>query len=155
MIILGIDPGTTRIGFGVIRINGNLIESLDYGIIDNAGSGHLDGLKNTERKIGALVKKYLPDRASVEKIFFAKNQKTAISVSEYRGVILLALTKHGIPVFEFTPLQIKQSISGYGGAQKDQIQRMVGLLLGIKKIIKPDDAADALAAAICCSGIKR
>jgi crossover junction endodeoxyribonuclease RuvC len=152
MIILGIDPGTTRIGFGVIRSEGNSLECLDYGIIDNTKVDHHHGLIDTEKSIESLIRKYSPERACVERLFFTKNQKTAIQVSEFRGVILLVLARHGIPVIEFTPLQIKQYITGYGGAQKSQMQRMVGTLLKVKKMIKPDDAADALAAAICGSG---
>ncbi len=151
MTILGIDPGTTRIGFGIIKSEGNSLKCLDYGIIDNTKLDHLKGLENTEKKIKSLIQKYSPEKACVEKLFFANNQKTAIRVSEFRGVILLALSKGHVPVFELTPLQIKQYITGYGGAQKAQMQKMVGVLLGIKELIKPDDAADALAAAICCS----
>ena len=149
MIIIGIDPGTTQIGFGVIRNESNYFESLDYGIIRNIGKDKLFDYKNTAKELSRLIKKYNPDVASVERLFFFKNQKTVMAVSEMRGVIMLTLANHNLPVFEFTPLQVKQSLSGYGRADKNQIQRMVRLILGIKEEIKPDDAADALAIAIC------
>ena len=120
-----------------------------YGIISNTGKDKLFDFKETEKKLSALIKKYKPDMAGVEKLFFFKNQKTVMAVSEMRGVIMLTLAKHGLPVHEFTPLQVKQNISAYGRAGKDQVQRMVQVLLSIKEPIKPDDAADALAIAIC------
>ena len=120
-----------------------------YGIISNTGKDKLFDFKETEKKLSALIKKYKPDMAGVEKLFFFKNQKTVMAVSEMRGVIMLTLAKHSLPVHEFTPLQVKQNISAYGRAGKDQVQRMVQVLLSIKEPIKPDDAADALAIAIC------
>ncbi len=149
MISLGIDPGTTRIGYGVIRGERNKMTCVAYGIISNTGKDKLFDFKETEKKLSALIKKYKPDMAGVEKLFFFKNQKTVMAVSEMRGVIMLTLAKHGLPVHEFTPLQVKQNISAYGRAGKDQVQRMVQVLLSIKEPIKPDDAADALAIAIC------
>lgn len=149
MIILGIDPGTTRIGFGVIKIVDNTFEALDYGIIDNSGKDKLSDYKDTFKAVKNLIQKYNPNVASIERLFFFKNQKTVMSVSEMRGVIMLALAEHNIPVNEPTPLQVKQAISGYGGSGKAQVQRMVRLILKIEKEIKPDDAADALAIAIC------
>ena len=120
-----------------------------YGIISNTGKDKLFDFKETEKKLSALIKKYKPDMAGVEKLFFFKNQKTVMAVSEMRGVIMLTLAKHGLPVHEFTQLHVKQNISAYGRAGKDQVQRMVHVLLSIKEPIKPDDAADALAIAIC------
>ena len=149
MIILGIDPGTTRIGFGVIRNEGNCYESLDYGIIKNKGKDKLFDYKNTAKELSKLIKKHKPELAVVEKLFFFKNQKTVMSVGEMRGVIMLTLANHNLPILEFTPMQIKQALSGYGGADKNQVQRMVRLILNIKEEIRPDDAADALAIAIC------
>ena len=149
MISLGIDPGTTRIGYGVIRGERNKMTCVAYGIISNTGKDKLFDFKETEKKLSALIKKYKPDMAGVEKLFFFKNQKTVMAVSEMRGVIMLTLAKHSLPVHEFTPLQVKQNISAYGRAGKDQVQRMVQVLLSIKEPIKPDDAADALAIAIC------
>ena len=149
MIIIGIDPGTTQIGFGIIRNEGNRFETLDYGIIKNAGKNKLLDYRNTSKELSKLITKHKPEVAVVEKLFFFKNQKTVMSVGEMRGVIMLTLANHNLTVLEFTPMQVKQAISGYGGADKNQVQRMVRLVLGIKEEIKPDDAADALAIAIC------
>lgn len=149
MIIIGIDPGTTQIGFGVIKNEGNRFETLDYGIIKNNGKDKLFDYKKTSKELSKLIKKHKPELAVVEKLFFFKNQKTVMSVGEMRGVIMLTLANYGLTVLEFTPMQVKQAISGYGGADKNQVQRMVRLILGIKEEIKPDDAADALAIAIC------
>ncbi|MBI2062241.1 MAG: crossover junction endodeoxyribonuclease RuvC [Candidatus Yanofskybacteria bacterium] len=149
MIIIGIDPGTTQIGFGVIKNEGNRFEALDYGIIKNSGKDKLFDYKKTSKEISQLITKHQPGVAVVEKLFFFKNQKTVMSVGEMRGVIMLTLTNHNLPVLELTPLQVKQSLSGYGRADKNQVQRLVRLILGIKEEIKPDDAADALAIAIC------
>jgi len=149
MIILGIDPGTTQIGFGVIKNEGNRFETLDYGIIKNIGKDKLFDYKKTAKELSKLITKHKPEVAVVEKLFFFKNQKTVMSVGEMRGVIMLTLANHNLTVLEFTPMQVKQTLSGYGGADKNQVQRMVRLILGIKEEIKPDDAADALAIAIC------
>ncbi len=151
MIILGIDPGTTRVGFGVIKKDGAKLALLKYGILKNSGEDKINLLLSISTEIETLLKKYHPDDSSVEKLFFFTNQKTTIDVSEARGVILLTLSKKGVPVCEFTPLQVKQAVSGYGRADKDQVQRMVKLILGLKENIRPDDAADALAIAICCA----
>lgn len=149
MVIIGIDPGTTQIGFGVIRNEGNHFEVLDYGIIKNLGKDKLFDYQNTARELSKLIKKHQPETAVVEKLFFFKNQKTVMSVGEMRGVIMLTLVNHNLTILELTPMQIKQALSGYGRADKDQVQRMVRLILNIKEEIKPDDAADALAIAIC------
>ena len=149
MIIIGIDPGTTQIGFGIIRNEGNRFEVLDYGIIKNPGKDKLLDYKNTSKNLSKLIKKYKPDISSVERLFFFKNKKTVMSVGEMRGVIMLTLANNNLPVLEFTPMQVKQTVSGHGRADKGQVQRMVRLILGIRNEIKPDDAADALAIAIC------
>lgn len=151
MIILGIDPGTTRIGYGLIELKGSSAHCLSYGIIDNTGKDRSFSLQHTEEEISKLIEKYRPDAAAIEKLFFANNQKTAIQVSEFRGVLLLTLAKHGLSVSEFTPMEVKRFITGYGGAKKPQIQKMVQLLLKIAEPIEPDDAADALAIALCFS----
>lgn len=149
MVIIGIDPGTTQIGFGIIKNEGNHFEALGYGIIKNSGKDKLFDYQNTAQELSKLIKKHKPKLAVVEKLFFFKNQKTVMSVSEMRGVIMLTLANHNLPVLEFTPIQIKQALSGYGRADKSQVQRMVRLILNIKEEIRPDDAADALAIAIC------
>lgn len=149
MIVLGIDPGSTRIGYGVVEHGRGTLACLAYGTLDNPGTDKLQDFKNTEKNLSALIKKYKPDAACIEKLFFFNNQKTVTAVSEMRGILLLTLAKHNIPVQELTPLQVKQNISAYGRAPKEQMQRMVKMLLNLQEPIKPDDAADALALAIC------
>jgi len=150
MIILGIDPGTTRIGFGIIKKESEKLLPLHYGLIP-LSPADTKPIKTVINELTKLIIAYQPNVAAVEKIFFFKNQKTIISVSEMRGVILAALELSNIPIHEFTPLQVKQSVSSYGRAGKDQVQRMVKLILGIGTEIQPDDAADGLAIAICCA----
>lgn len=151
MIILGIDPGTTRIGFGVIESNKNRLTVIDYGIISTPGKDKSLDYKLISEGLSKLISAYKPERAGIEKLFFSNNQKTAMSVAEARGVVVLTFANHGVPVLEFTPQQVKQAISSYGKADKNQVQRMVRLVLSIKEEIKPDDAADALAIAICAA----
>jgi crossover junction endodeoxyribonuclease RuvC len=152
MRILGIDPGTSLIGFGIIDTNGKSFQAVNFG-----GFKTRPNIKNSERvKIiydffDKLIKKFKPDKTAIESLFFFKNIKTAIKVSEIRGVLILTAVKNGVEVAEFTPLQIKQAVSGYGRAEKDQVQKMVRLILGLKTEPKPDDVADALALAICCA----
>jgi len=153
LITLGIDPGTTRIGYGVIKEDKNRLVCVGYGILKTSND-KLKGFKEAEQELSKLIKKYKPNCAGIEKLFFFKNQKTVMAVSEMRGVLLLTLAKHGVPIQEFTPLQVKQNVSAYGRAQKDQMQRIVQLLLNLKEPIRPDDAADALAIAICCANNK-
>ena len=151
MIILGIDPGTTKIGFGIINKVGGNLSCVDYGLISPARSDKEVTAKKVVDELDKIIDRYKPDVASVEKLFFFKNKKTVISVSQMRGVVMAALAVRNIPVSEFTPLQVKQAVSGYGRAGKEQVQRMVGLILKIKGPIEPDDAADGLAIAICCA----
>ncbi len=150
---MGIDPGTTRIGFGIIKSAAGKLECIDYGLIPRSPTKNGPALSADEvmKDIARIIKKYKPGIAAVEKLFFFKNQKTIISVSEMRGVILAALAINRVPIREFTPLQVKQAVSSYGRAGKDQVQQMVRLILNIKGAIKPDDAADGLAIAICCA----
>ena len=151
MKILGIDPGTAIIGYGVIN-SGRKLELVTYGCIkttaDLSTAERLDKLHN---ELKLIIKTYKPDMVAVEDIFFFKNLKTAIKVSQARGVILLTIAQNKIPVAEYTPLQIKQAVACYGRAEKAQVQKMVQVLLNLKEIPKPDDAADALAVAICCA----
>jgi len=151
MIILGIDPGTTRIGYGLIKTGGSKLECIDYGLIASTDSQKKSNLNKATADLSRLILLHKPDIASIEKIFFFKNAKTVIAVSEMRGAILSILSQNAIPTHEYTPLQVKQSVSSYGRAGKDQVQRMVKLILGLKQDIKPDDAADGLAIAICCA----
>lgn len=149
-IILGIDPGTSRVGYGLIEKNGADLINLAYGCLPIDKTRILQSIKEGLNK---LIAKYKPDRVAVEKIFFFKNAKTVISVSEARGVIMLTLLEKGLDIREFTPLEVKQGISGYGRADKKQVQNMVKLILKLDSIPEPDDAADALAIAICCSTV--
>lgn len=154
MIILGIDPGSTLIGYGVVKFENSQFSCLEYGAIRSSGLDALTRFKMTTDKITELVNKHKPDRAGVEKLFFFNNQRTAMAVSEMRGVIMNSIAGHGIKTFEFTPLQVKQFITGYGKADKKQVQQMAKMLLRLKEEIKPDDAADALAIAMCCAGAR-
>jgi len=153
LIILGLDPGTTRIGYGIVKESKDGISCLSYGILKVDGD-KLTSLKKASQELEKIIKKHKPDVAGIEKLFFFKNQKTVMTVSEMRGVLLLTLAENNVAIREFTPLQVKQSVSAYGRAEKTQIQRVVQLLLGLKEPIKPDDAADALAIAICCTNNK-
>lgn len=150
-IILGIDPGIADTGFGLIEKDerGNF-KCLDYGSIQTkAGLEMSDRLNSLNKELEKIIKKYRPDLIAVEQLFFCKNVKTALVVGQARGVILLSAKQSGVKTVEFTPLQIKQAVSSYGKASKMQVQKMVKILLDLKEIPKPDDAADALAVAIC------
>lgn len=150
MIILGIDPGTAITGFGIIQKKIDKLNLIDYGCISTSKDFPLsDRLAKIFKDIQKLIKKYHPDVLVCEELFFFKNLKTAVSVAQARGVILLAAKIKKIPFFEYTPLEVKQALSGYGRATKSQIQKMVKILLNLKTVPKPDDAADALALAIC------
>lgn len=150
--ILGVDPGFGRTGFGVIeKVNGDW-ELVDYGCIETSPkNSFVERLEDLHDELKKIIKKHQPTHAAVEELFFAKNVTTAIKVGQARGVILLTLRQARIPVYEFTPLQVKQSLTGYGRAEKGQIQKMVKILLQVKKTITSDDAADALAVALSCA----
>ena len=148
--IIGIDPGYAIVGIGAVDYIGNKFRTLEYGAITTpAGMSTVDRLKKIYDELTLYLEKYKPDAVAVEELFFNSNQKTAINVAQARGVILVAVKNANVPVYEYTPLQVKQSVTGYGRAQKGQIQQMVKTLLGLNVIPKPDDAADALALAIC------
>ena len=152
MRILGIDPGTSLIGYGVIDRDGKNYRVVTYGNFRTKSNiKNKDRVKLIYAFFNKLVRKYRPQKIALESLFFFKNAKTVIAVSEVRGVLLLVAADHGLEIGEFTPLQVKQAVSGYGRAQKEQVQKMVRLILGLKVIPKPDDAADALALAICCA----
>lgn len=150
MLTLGIDPGTATIGFGLVReLNDGSLSAVDYGVVTTKAKTPMpERLGIIYSEITRLVATYQPDRAGVEELFFAKNVTTAITVAQGRGVILLALEQAGLPIKEYKPNEVKQAISGYGGAKKPQMQEMTRMLLGLDTIPKPDDAADALAIAI-------
>lgn len=150
MRILGIDPGLAIVGWGVLEYNGNCFRTLGYGSVQTPSTMSTEQrLVEIYRGIGELIDTYAPDCMSIEEIFFNTNQTTGIRVSEARGVILLAAAQKGINIFEYTPLQVKQAVVGYGRAEKKQVISMVTMLLGLEKPPKPDDTADALALAIC------
>lgn len=151
--ILGIDPGFGRVGFGVLeKIKGNW-EAISWGCIETPANCEFSlRLKSIHQGISKLIKKYQPDLAVVEDLFFAKNAKTAIKVGEARGVILLSCFLSNVKVLEFTPMQIKQAVTGYGKADKRQMQKVVQMILKIDRKITPDDAADALAGALAGTG---
>lgn len=150
MVILGIDPGTATTGFGIIKQNKNQPELVDFGVIStDKNFTDSERLKILGDDIHQLIKKHKPDAIGVEKLFFTTNQKTAMSVSQARGVILFVCQKAGVPILEFTPLQVKSYVCGYGKADKKQVQYMVQKTFKLKTPPKPDDAADALAVAMC------
>jgi crossover junction endodeoxyribonuclease RuvC len=150
MLVLGIDPGTAVTGYGLVRVDREVLEPVAYGVVTTpAGDALAHRLQHLYRELRELIDTYRPTEGSVEELFFARNARTALSVGHARGVILLALDQAGLPIYEYTPLQVKQAITGYGRASKDQVQQMVRILLGLDAIPQPDDAADALAIAIC------
>ncbi|MBI4123076.1 MAG: crossover junction endodeoxyribonuclease RuvC [Parcubacteria group bacterium] len=156
MRILGIDPGTAITGYGVIEKKGRGGIHIAHGCITtNKDATKERRLLLLERGMAVLFKQYKPDVVAVESLYFFKNLKTALPVSEARGVILLTVAKHKVPLYEFTPPQVKMSVTGYGRAEKKQMQKMVQLHLKLESLPKPDDAADALAVALACSSFMR
>lgn len=150
--ILGIDPGTATTGFGIIDTSLSKIQSvIDYGVITTSAElSDAKRLSIIDAGLKELIDKHKPHILAVEKLFFFRNTTTIITVAQSRGVVLLNAELHNLLLFEFTPLQIKQAITGYGKAPKAQMQQMVATILGLKSIPKPDDAADGLAVALCC-----
>lgn len=150
MIILGIDPGYAIVGYGVVRYENSRYTTLDYGAVTTqAKTPFTTRLEQIYDGVFEIMSRWKPNALSLEKLYFNTNTTTAIDVAQARGVILLAATKCGIPVFEYTPLQVKQSVVGYGRAEKKQVMEMTRMLLRLEKVPKPDDTADALAMAIC------
>ena len=150
MRIIGIDPGYAIVGVGVVDYVKNKFYPVKYGAVDTpAGTPFIERLEIIYDTVAEVIEQTKPECMSIEKLYFNNNQKTAIDVAEARGVILLAAKKAGIPIFEYTPLQIKNSLVGYGRAEKNQVQIMVRDALRLDSIPKPDDTADALAIAIC------
>ena len=150
MIILGIDPGYAIVGFGVIEYKANKFKVLDYGAITTSKDDDLnERLLQIYNHLCSILDTYKPDALSIEKLFFNTNATTAIGVAEARGVCLLASKQRGLDIAEYTPLQVKQAVTGYGKAIKQQVQEMTRMLLNLQKVPKPDDTADALAVAIC------
>lgn len=154
-IILGIDPGIADTGFGIIKVERGKITCLTYGSIKTPKKTELsDRLETLYQDLDSLLKRYHPDLASVEQLFFNTNVTTALTVGQARGVALLALKQNKVPIVNFTPSQVKSSVCSYGKAPKLQVQKMVKSILKLEKLPQPDDAADALALAICASGAR-
>lgn len=150
MRIIGIDPGIAIVGYGIVDYQRNHFETVAYGAIETKANLPFSyRLKSIYEELHQIFDKYQPDHCAVEELFFNKNVTTAISVGHGRGVILLASEIRGIPLYEYTPLQVKQGVVGYGRAEKKQVQEMVRLILKLSSCPKPDDVADALAVAIC------
>lgn len=150
MIIMGIDPGFAITGYGIVKYEGNRFTPIDYGAITTESSMELPKrLLHLHNSLEVLIKNYKPDAIAIEELFFNKNIKTALTVGHGRGVAVLAAAQSGVEVFEYTPLQVKQSIVGYGRAEKAQVQQMIKIILNLQAIPKPDDTADALAIAVC------
>lgn len=150
MRILGIDPGYAILGYGIIDMNGNSFTPSTFGSIETeAGVPMPERLKCIYSQLMEIIAEYRPEQAAIEELFFNTNVKTAINVGQARGVAILACVNSGVSIAEYTPLQIKQALVGYGRAEKSQVQMMVKTILNLKAVPKPDDTADALAAAIC------
>lgn len=150
MRILGIDPGYAIMGYAVLDYIGNKFQPVDYGsIITDAKTPNEERLRILYDDLTSIIDKYHPDEASIEELFYNTNATTAIMVGEARGMALLACAKNNIKISEYTPLEIKSSLTGYGRADKKQVQTMVKMILGLQETPKPDDTADAIAAAIC------
>jgi crossover junction endodeoxyribonuclease RuvC len=156
MRIMGIDPGTAITGFGLLEHEGSRLRLLEYGVIrTEPGVPDAERLLQIHREVGALLKNYRPEAIAVEELFFNKNSRTVLAVGQARGVVMLAAAQADLRVEEYTPLQVKMAVVGYGRAEKRQVQEMVKVLLGLDHLPKPDDAADALAVAICHAHSRR
>ncbi|MGI6584480.1 MAG: crossover junction endodeoxyribonuclease RuvC [Lutisporaceae bacterium] len=150
MLILGIDPGIAILGYGLVKYEASRFTVVDYGAITtDSGLNMSARLTIIYNGLVDIIERYGPDAFAIEELFFNKNIKTALTVGHARGVAILAGSESGVQVYEYTPLQVKQAVVGYGRADKNQIQQMVKIILNLKEIPKPDDVADALAVAIC------
>ena len=156
MISMGIDPGTARCGFGLIDVEGDRLTALEFGSIETSAKARMqDRLEKIYDNVDALMKRYRPDVMGVEKLFFGRNATTAIPVGQARGVVLLAAAKNAIELTELTPAEIKLSVTGYGGADKQQVMFMIAKLLKLEERIALDDTADALAVALAVANTKK
>ena len=156
MIIIGIDPGLARLGYGVIRMDRSTTVPVCYGCMEtSAGTRPAERLLEIYTGISSLFDRYPPDELAMEKLFFSKNITSALGVSEVRGIVLLAAEQRRIPVTEYTPNQVKQAVTGSGRADKNQVQQMITRLLHLDEVPKPDDAADALSIALCHIHVRR
>jgi len=150
MLVLGIDPGLATTGYGLVEGDGQRLELVAYGVVRTPAKTPIARrLLQLHDELAEILRQYRPDEAAVEELFFSTNARTAIVVGEARGVVILTLAEAGVPIAEYTPLQVKQAITGYGQADKAQVQQMVSLLLNLRYVPQPDDAADALAISVC------
>ena len=150
MIVLGIDPGTARLGYGLVERQGSQLTMLDYGCLETINDRPLEQrLLIIHEGITDLIETHHPEAMGVERLFFNKNTQTAMAVGQARGVVLLTAAEHGLPVFEYGPHEVKLAVTGYGRAPHDQVQRMVQLVLSMRELPRPDDAGDAMAVAVC------
>lgn len=150
MRIIGIDPGYAIVGYGVIDYIGNKFKIVEYGAITTESNQNMnERFKSIHDDLNTIIERTKPEFLAIEELFFNSNQKTAINVAQALGVLLLSALNHGISVHEYTPLQVKQAVVGYGRAEKKQVQLLVKSILGLEKVPKPDDTADALAIAVC------
>ena len=150
MLVLGIDPGTAITGYGLVREDEEGLALIECGVITTPADQPLSQrLQAIYRGLAAIMGRHRPDQAAVEELFFSRNARTALSVGQARGVVLLAAADAGLPLHEYKPLEVKQAIAGYGGADKRQVQEMVRMLLHLEQVPEPDDAADAVAVAVC------
>jgi crossover junction endodeoxyribonuclease RuvC len=150
VLVLGIDPGLATTGYGLVRETESGLRAVTYGVVTTAPRQSLpQRLQQLYRELTALIQHYQPDEGAIEELFFSRNVRTAMSVGQARGVAMLALADAELPVTDYTPLTIKQAVSGFGGADKLQVQATVKMLLRLESVPRPDDAADALAVAIC------
>jgi len=150
VIVLGIDPGTARTGYGLVARHGSSLQVVDYGCLETIDDRPLAArLLLIHEALVDLIETHRPEAVGIERLFFNKNVQTAFAVGQARGVALLAAAQHGLPVSEYGPHEVKMAVTGYGRATKDQVQRMVQLLLRMPELPRPDDAADALAVAVC------
>jgi len=156
VIVLGIDPGTAAMGYGVVDRSGGRLRAVDYGCITTSADAPLpERLQHLYEHVVELIETHRPDLVAVERLFFSRNAQTAFAVGQARGVVLLAAAQADVPVREATPNEVKVAVTGYGAADKDQVQRMVRTVLDLPHIPTPDDAADALAVAICVANRER
>jgi crossover junction endodeoxyribonuclease RuvC len=156
VIILGIDPGTAALGYGIIERTGGRLRAIDHGCLETSPDLPLpERLVAIHRLVSDLIELHSPDLVGVERLFFSRNAQTAFAVGQARGVVLLAAGQHGVTVREATPSEVKSAVAGYGAADKGQVKRMVGIVLGLPVPPEPDDAADALAVAICVANRER
>jgi len=150
MLTLGVDPGTATTGYGLVSGTGDRLSLIECGVVATLAEEALPRrLQTIYAGLTSIIRRYHPEAAAVEELFFSRNARTALAVGQARGVALLAAAHAGLPVYEYTPLQVKQAVAGYGRADKEQVQAMVRVLLGLDHIPQPDDAADAVAIAIC------